>query len=315
MLRYIAKRIGLMVLTFFIIMTICFVLIRLLPVPPCKAEDNSCISINAWREALGYNKPIAIQYLLYLKHIFQGDFGVGFTLYGGKEVTSVLLEKLPNTIYLNLWATLLATPLGLILGILAALKKNKWQDQLISFSVVLLISVPSYIYCFLLQYLLCVKFGLFPLIVKGGYEFYNPTFFYSYLPPILCLTVGSIAGLTRYTRAELTEVLTSEFMLLARAKGLTRKEATYRHALRNAMVPIFPMILGSFISCLSGSIVVENFFAIPGVGSLYLLSINNQDYNFFMFLTMFYLSIGLSASLLIDLSYGWVDPRIRMGAR
>lgn len=315
MLRYIIKRICLMVITFFIIMTMCFILIRLLPVSPCLSQDKSCASINAWREALGYNKPIIVQYFLYLKHIFQGDFGVGFTLYSGKEVASVLFEKLPSTIYLNLWGSLLATPLGLLLGIVAALKKNKWQDQLISFAVVLFISVPSYIYCFLLQYFLCVKLGYFSLVVESGYEFWNPTFFYSYLPAILCLAIGSIASLTRYTRAELSEVLTSEFMLLARAKGMSLSQATFRHALKNAMVPIFPMILGSFISCLSGSIVVESFFAVPGVGSLYLMSINNQDYNFFMFLTMFYLAIGLGAGLIIDLSYGAIDPRIRMGEK
>ena len=102
MLRYVLKRIGLMLLTFLIIMTMCFVLIRLLPVTPCKSNDQTCISINAWREALGYNKPIIVQYVLYIKHVFQGDFGIGFTIYGGKDVLSVLNEKLPSTIYLNI---------------------------------------------------------------------------------------------------------------------------------------------------------------------------------------------------------------------
>lgn len=132
MLRYVLKRIGLMLLTFLIIMTMCFVLIRLLPVTPCKSNDQTCISINAWREALGYNKPIIVQYVLYIKHVFQGDFGIGFTIYGGKDVLSVLNEKLPSTIYLNIWSSLIAIPIGILLGIIAALKKNKWQDQLIS---------------------------------------------------------------------------------------------------------------------------------------------------------------------------------------
>lgn len=315
MLRYVLKRIGLMLLTFLIIMTMCFVLIRLLPVTPCKSNDQTCISINAWREALGYNKPIIVQYVLYIKHVFQGDFGIGFTIYGGKDVLSVLNEKLPSTIYLNIWSSLIAIPIGILLGIIAALKKNKWQDQLISILVMLFISVPSYVYCFLIQYIFCAKLKWFPLVVNSGYDFWNPVFFHSYFPAMLCLIIGTVAGLTRYTRAELTEVLTSEFMVLARAKGLTRDQATWRHALRNAMVPIFPMILGEFISCLSGSLIIENFFAVPGVGSLYLSSINNQDYNFFMFLSMFYVGIGLAAALIIDLSYGWVDPRIRMGAK
>lgn len=304
-----------MLLTFFIIMTMCFVLIRLLPVTDCKASDQTCISINAWREALGYNKPIIVQYGLYIKHIFQGDFGMGFNIYAGKNVTDVLAEKLPSTIYLNLWSSIIAIPIGIVLGIVAALKKNKWQDQVISIAVMLLISVPSYVYCFLVQYLLCAKLQWYPLVVNSGFDYWNPAFFHSYFPAMLCLIIGTVAGLTRYTRAELTEVLTSEFMLLARAKGLTRGQATWRHALRNAMVPIFPMILGEFISCLSGSLIIEKFFSVPGVGALYLQSINAQDYNFFMFLSMFYVGIGLAATLVIDLSYGWVDPRIRMGAK
>ncbi len=315
MLRYIFKRIGLMLLTFFIIMTMCFVLIRLLPVSACRSQDQTCISINAWREALGYNKPILVQYWLYIKHCFQGDFGIGFNIYAGKSVTAVLAEKLPSTIYLNLWSSVIAIPIGLTLGIFAALKKNKWQDQLISVLVMLFISVPSYVYCFLIQYIFCAKLKWYPLVVSSGYDYWNPTFFHSYFPAMLCLIIGTVAGLTRYTRAELTEVLTSEFMLLARAKGLTRGQATWRHAMRNAMVPIFPMILGEFISCLGGSLIIENFFSVPGVGQLYLSSINNQDYNFFMFLSMFYVGIGLAAALIIDLSYGWVDPRIRMGAK
>jgi ABC-type dipeptide/oligopeptide/nickel transport system permease component len=139
--------------------------------------------------------------------------------------------------------------------------------------------------------------------------------FVSLIPAIMSLSFGTIAGFTRYTRAELTEVLTSEFMLLARTKGLTRTQATIRHALRNSMVPIFPMIIGEFIGILSGSLVIEGIFSIPGVGGLYVNSINSQDYNFFMLLTAFYTFIGLAAGILVDISYGIIDPRIRMGAR
>jgi ABC-type dipeptide/oligopeptide/nickel transport system permease component len=131
----------------------------------------------------------------------------------------------------------------------------------------------------------------------------------------MSLSFGTIAGFTRYTRAELTEVLTSDFMLLARTKGLTRTQATIRHALRNAMVPIFPMIFGEFIGFLSGSLIIEGIFSIPGVGGLYINSINSQDYNFFMLLTAFYTFIGLAAGIMVDISYGIIDPRIRMGAR
>ena len=129
------------------------------------------------------------------------------------------------------------------------------------------------------------------------------------------MLVGSIAGYCRFVRAELCEVMSSEYLLLARTKGLTRSQAIIRHAMRNAMVPILPMILGEFIGILGGSLIIENIFSIAGIGSLYVTSINVRDYNFFMALTFFYTLIGLVAGLIVDLSYGFIDPRIKMGEK
>jgi ABC-type dipeptide/oligopeptide/nickel transport system permease component len=151
--------------------------------------------------------------------------------------------------------------------------------------------------------------------MNAGFDYFTKDMFMSMVPAIISLSFGSIAGYARYTRAELTEVLTSEFMLLARTKGLTKSQATLRHALRNSMVPIFPSIIGEFISVLSGSLIIEKIFSVPGVGGLYLEAINNQDYDFFMLLSAFYTLVGLVAGLVIDLSYGIIDPRIRMGAK
>ena len=129
------------------------------------------------------------------------------------------------------------------------------------------------------------------------------------------MSFGSIASYSRGVRAELSEVLTSDFMLLARTKGLTRAQATLRHAMRNSMVPIFPMILGEFVLVLSGSLIIEKIFGIPGVGALYVSSITARDYNVFMLETAFYTLIGLTANIVVDISYGIIDPRIRMGER
>ena len=133
--------------------------------------------------------------------------------------------------------------------------------------------------------------------------------------PIIALSFGEIAGLCRFTRAELTETLTQDYMLLARTKGLTRGQATRRHALKNAMVPILPMIISSFIGILGGSMIIEQIFSIPGVGDLYIKSINSFDYDVFMLDTIFYVLIGLLAGIVVDISYGFIDPRIRMGER
>ena len=137
----------------------------------------------------------------------------------------------------------------------------------------------------------------------------------SMFPAILSLAFGTIAALTRFSRAELADAMTEDYMLLARTKGLTRGQMIRRHALRNAMVPIFPMILGEFVGILGGSLIIEGIFSIPGVGSLYTTAITVRDYNFFMALTFFYTLIGLLSSLMVDISYGITDPRIQMGER
>lgn len=339
MFKYICKRVSLMVMTFAIIFVTCFTLIKLLPLNTTAGFGEDTSKIVAQFEARGYFDPIPEQLVRYITRIVRdGDFGIGFNMpeYRGRAVAEVFVEKLPPTILINIYSSLLAVPIGIALGIFAALKKNKWQDHLISTAVMVVISVPSFVYATLLLYTICFKASLLPLnmaafadIIKAYPEknlvyipgtfnwdlFFNEKMFVSMLPAVFSMSFGSIAGYARFTRAELTEVLTSEFMLLARTKGLTKSQATVRHALRNAMVPIFPSIIGEFISVLSGSLVIEKIFSIPGVGGLYLTAINAKDYDFFMMLSAFYLLVSLAAGLVIDLSYGVIDPRIRMGAK
>ena len=207
--------------------------------------------------------------------------------------------------------------MGLGFGIYAALRKNKWQDHVISTMVMVFISVPSYVYAFIVQYLFCFKLGWFPLTLESldNASLFSWPMFRSMMPAIMSLGFGVVAGLTRYTRAELSEVLTGDYMLLARTKGLTKGQAISRHALRNAMVVILPMIIGEFIGILGGSLIIEKIFGIPGVGSLLVNAITLRDYNFFMALIVFYTFIGLASGILIDISYGFIDPRIRMGSK
>ena len=318
MTKYVIKRILLMFLTLFVIMTMCFVLIKLLPLPAVREMGRDINLIMAKREQMGYNKPIMVQYFLFWKSIVTAwDWGVGEQMYEGLSVWNVLISKLPYTVLVNLYSILIAIPLGLMLGIYAALKKNRWQDHLISTLVVVFISVPSYVYAFLVQYLFCFKLGWFPLTLESldNASLFSARMFRSMFPAIMSLGFGVVAGLTRYTRAELSEVLTGDYMLLARTKGLTKAQAISRHALRNAMVVILPMIIGEFIGILGGSLIIENIFAIPGIGNLYISSINVRDYNFFMALTVFYTFIGLASGIIIDISYGFIDPRIRMGSK
>ena len=319
MTKYIIERILYMLLTMFVITVMCFVLIKLLPLPVIKQQGRDINLILQKREKMGYNKPIMVQFYLYMKAIFtEWDWGVGEQMYDGLLIWDVMVEKLPYTVIVNLYSILVSIPLGLGLGIYAALKKNKWQDAFISTMVMVFISVPSYVYAFLVQYIFCFKLGWFPLqlasLSKAG-SLFSGKMFVSMVPAIMSLSFGSIAGFTRYTRAELSEVLTGDYMLLARTKGLTKAQAISRHAMRNAMVVILPMIIGEFIGILGGSLIIENIFGIPGIGNLYINSINLRDYNFFMALTIFYTLIGLVSGIVIDVSYGFIDPRIRMGSK
>ncbi|MBR4503297.1 MAG: ABC transporter permease [Clostridia bacterium] len=319
MTKYVVKRILFMFLTMFVITVMCFVLIKLLPLPAVREMGRDINLVLAKREKMGYNKPIMVQFFLYLKSIFtEWDWGVGEQMYEGLGIWDVMMQKLPYTIVVNLYSILLSIPLGLGLGIYAALKKNKWQDAVISTMVMVFISVPSYVYAFLVQYIFCFKLNWFPLqlasLSQAG-SLVSGKMFVSMVPAIMSLSFGSIAGFTRYTRAELSEVLTGDYMLLARTKGLTKAQAISRHALRNAMVVILPMIIGEFIGILGGSMIIENIFGIPGIGNLYVNSINVRDYNFFMALNIFYTLIGLVSGIVIDISYGFIDPRIRMGSK
>ncbi|MBQ2734304.1 MAG: ABC transporter permease [Clostridia bacterium] len=316
MLKYIIQRVLFMLLTLFIIIGICFVLIRLLPPAQLDPADPHREVIELRREAMGYNKPLLVQFGLFLKSVFtEWDWGVSDKLYPGREVWSMFLGKMPATMIVNLYSIVLSIPIGIILGVIAALKKNTWIDHTISTLTMVVISVPSFVYAFLIQYIFSYKLGWFPFLMNQGTDYFTWPMFVSMLPAVMSLSFGTIAGFTRTTRAELTEVLTSEFMLLARAKGLTRAQATVRHAFKNCMVVIVPAIFGNFIGIMSGSLIIEKIFSIPGVGQLYINSINAPDYPMFIMNTAFYTAIGLVAAIVVDISYGFIDPRIRLGSR
>ena len=319
MWKYVIKRLILMVFTLFIIVTMTFVLVHILPreMPTDKVQAQA---IAARWEALGYNKPVLQQFWIYLKNIFtKWDFGTSWYIAPRKPALEVLTSRFLPTLLVNFYSMLFSVPVGIALGVYAAIRKNKWDDSLISTLVMVFISVPSYVYAFLVQYFLYFKLGWLPLtmysLADAGGSYFTGKMFVSMIPAVIALSFGSIAGYTRFVRAELTESLTSEYMLLARTKGLTRAQATARHALKNAMVPILPSILSEFIGLLAGSMIIERIFSIPGVGQLYIRSLNLFDYDVFMMDCVFYTFIGLLAGIVLDLSYGFIDPRIRMGEK
>lgn len=261
--------------------------------------------------------PLGVQYVNWVKNITtEWNWGVSTRVQPNVPVFELIQSRIPVTLKVNLVALFFYIPIGFAFGIIAALNKDTFIDNFISLLVMVFISIPSFVVLTLLVMYFGFRWELFPTQWPAG-DVTGTIVYTAYFIPTLGLSFGSIAGLTRLTRAELTEVLTSEFLLLARTKGLNRRQAVIRHAMRNSMVPLVPSIIFSFVGLLSGSVIVEQIYGIPGTGRLFIaaLTIGSLDYNLLLASGAFYTSIGLFAVLLVDLSYGIVDPRIRIGAR
>lgn len=310
--RYILQRIMALLITLFIILSVAFMVIRLMPGSVYDDADLPPEVIKAMDDKYHLNEPVIVQYAIFMKNvIFKWDWGTSIKMAPRIPVMEVIRDKVPVTLYINFYSLLLSIPIGIILGIIAALNKNGTIDHMVSILVVVFISVPSFIFATLLQYFLAFKLDLFPIIYKIGQNGYPEMI--SIVLPILALSFGPIARVTRYLRAELAETLNSEFMLLARTKGLNQTQATTRHALRNSFIPLANIIIPMFTGILGGSLVVESIFSIPGMGGLMIQSINANDHPLTVAILIFYSLISLVTILLVDISYGIIDPRIKIG--
>lgn len=318
MLKYTLKRIVLILFTLFIILTIAYFLMQLTTsfeerVKFYQMSDSKMSYEEAviYGKKAGWDDPILIKYFNWIKGVIKGNWGVSVVYEVGQNPWTILTRFIPFTISINIWPLLIATPLGFLFGIIAALRKNKPTDYIISLLVMICISVPSFVFVTLLM-INATNMGL-PIQFRAA----DQANWKDYIIPVIALSVGPIASLTRITRAELTEVLTSEYLLLARTKGLNRFQATIRHALRNSLLPLVPSIIGSFVGIMFGSLVIEQIYGIKGVGGILLTAISETqpDHDLAMAALSFYTIIDLVTILIVDLAYGVVDPRIRMGAR
>ena len=315
MLKYIGERLLAMFITLVIILTLVFCMIRMMPGGIYdELEDITQEQLDALYAKHNLDKPILVQFGIFIKKVItEWDWGYSLKLNPNQTVWSILGNKIPITIYENLFSLTISIPLGIGFGILAAVKKNTWVDHLISVLVVICISVPSFVFASLLQYFIGFKLGLFPIVYEPGST--GLAMFYSMTLPIVALALGPIATITRYLRAELAETINSDFMLLARTKGLTEAQATVRHGIRNSILPILSTLVALFTNIMSGSLVIESIFSIPGMGGLMIKSINAIDYNVTQATLVFYTLISLGSILLCDLLYGVVDPRVRVGGK
>jgi len=315
--KYLLKRIGLMVITFIITVFLFFYFIKLIPdnYVPSPGVGNDWYEQRKIEE--GWDKPIVVQFGLWVRNIFtQGNFGYSHIL--NRDVSEAYFKKIPASIKINVFPYLLSVPIAIMIGVIAALKKNKWQDTAISVWIMVFISVPYFVVGVLAQYFLYWKWGVVPdYKIATTSEFAELGFWYgisTYIMPVIVMTLYSIPGMARRVRAELTEQLTTDYMLLARAKGLTRKQAVYKHALQNALVPILPGIFIGIIGILNGGIITEKLFRVDGTGRMYLAAFNGRDYALLMLINTFGQFLTLISAIVADLSYTLFDPRVRVGS-
>lgn len=315
MSRYILRRILTSIFTLFIIITLVFFLVRLIPGDPLAGAvaKNLPPQVKAnFYAKYGLDKPLGIQYLNYLKNLAHFDLGDSI-ISTGKSINKMIAESVPATGKINFFSLLFGVTVGIILGIIAALNRNKWPDHLVMFIAVLGVSLPSFVLALLLQYFFTIKFMFFPTIgyVKG-FDWNGLKYV---ILPAFALGLYSVATYARYLRSSILEVLNQDYILTARAKGIRGPKLFFRHIFRNASLPIIT-ILGTQIAFIfSGSFVIESIFGVPGFGQIYVGAVTNRDYTLIMGQTIFFALFYIASVLLIDILYGIVDPRIRIFKR
>ncbi len=335
MTEYIIKRLILAFFTLLAILLVSYVLLRLAPGDPTRsnilgndaganaldASKGALMRNNAMREKLNLDKPVLVGFGLWLKDVARGDFGTSASVDPGKPVTELILERLPTTLTLNLWAVLITYLLAILLGVYTAIRAGGWFDQSSTFLQFLLYSLPVMWVALLLQSTLGDggKLALFPL--KGltpanaddlsTWQLQWETIRH-YTLPVLCLTYGSFAGLARYARNGMLEVIHSDFIRTARAKGVSETAVIWRHAFRNALITLITLFGGLLPSLVAGSVLVEYIFNIPGMGALSLLALSSRDYPLQMALFAFAGMLTLGGIFLADMLYLAADPRIKL---
>lgn len=303
---YILKRVLISVFTLLAITLVLFCLLQLMPGSPFNDEkltDDQRIVLN---EKYGLDQPVLVQFGRYVANLVQGDFGVSYNISKNTPISQLIQTRLPISIQVGGMAVALGAVLGLILGVIAALNHNTWLDSLCTAISVLGVSVPSYVFALALSYTLGFRLKWLPMLYSAN------TPFLSSVMPSIALSMFTMASIARFTRNEMMEVLGSEYMLLAESKGINGAPLILRHALRNALIPIITVLAPLIVDLMTGSLVVEKIFSIPGVGSLLVTAIQSNDYNVVIALSFIYSAMYIGIMLVVDLLYGVIDPRIRV---
>ncbi|MGX4685713.1 oligopeptide ABC transporter permease [Vagococcus sp. JNUCC 83] len=302
--KYFLKRVGYMLLTLWLIITITFFLMKLLPGSPyANQEKLSPEQREILDKQAGLDKPVIEQYALYIGNVAKGDFGVSFQ-FKNQPVSKLLKERIGPSVQLGAQAIIFGTLVGILLGAIAAMRQNTWVDTIATLIAILGRSIPNFVFAVLLQYVFAIKLGILPIAKWEGFS--------STILPTLALAMSPLADSARFIRTEMVEVLSSDYIELAKAKGLSRMQVVFRHGLRNSLIPLITLLGPLAVSLMTGSLVVENIFAIPGIGEQFVKSIMTNDYPTIMAVTILFSTMLVVVILIVDLLYGVVDPRIRV---
>ncbi|MGI5977958.1 MAG: ABC transporter permease [Oscillospiraceae bacterium] len=304
--KYVLKRVLISVFTLLVITLVLFILLQLMPGSPFNDEKLSPEQHAVLNEKYGLDKPIIVQFGNYVVNMFKGDFGVSYNISKNTPISQLIEKRLPISIRIGGMAVTLGAIVGLLLGIAAALKHDTGWDTLCTVISVLGVSVPSYVFALGLSYTFGFRLGWLPMLYSSRQAFAS-----SILPSI-ALSLFTCASIARFTRTEMLEVLGSDYMLLAESKGISGNKLIFRHALRNSLIPIVTVLAPLIVDLMTGSLVVEKIFSIPGVGSLLVTAIQSNDYNVVIALSFIYSAMYIGIMLIVDILYGIIDPRIRV---
>ncbi len=312
MVLYIFKRLLWAVFTLLVILTLAFFVVRFMPGNVYDDPDLSQEIVDILNERAGLDRPLWEQYFTFLGGIvFDGYWGTSLKVEPGVPAFTVLASRIPVSLTLNFLAMAVAIPIGLCAGVVSATNRTKAVGTVIPITSILFISVPSFVMAALLQYTFAYNLGWLPILYEPSAV--GADKFLSMLLPMTALALGPIATVTRYLRGELAELSGSEYVLQARLKGLSVTVATLTHSLKNALIPMLTILIPMFAQILGGSMVIERIFSIPGVGGILIKSISLNDHQLTVAALMFYALISIIATLLVDISYALVDPRVRLG--
>lgn len=306
MFKYIGKRILISALTLFIILAVLFIMVKFLPGTPFNDEKLSEGQKAIIMAKYGLDKPILVQFLNYIKNMVTGDFGISYALYKDLPVSTLVTGAAKISFTLGIAAVALGTVVGMILGVVAALHQNHFWDTFATIISVLGVSIPSFVFALLLVILLGVNLRLLPTTYNSDHAFITSVI------PVLALAVSVIANVARFTRTEMISVLNSDYIQLAKAKGLSRNKILSKHCLRNALIPVVTILGPILVNLMTGTMVVEQICGIPGLGKLLINSIRANDYNIILACSFLYSAMYIIMMLVIDISYGIIDPRIRL---